>query len=220
MPLPVVVGDVFELIDVQHQDGQEVLNVYFYDLGDVFVTTFPTNAQLLAENWIAQKLDAIRTIQSAALSHDEVRVRNLYNPADSYTASISLPGLDGGDGDSNFDAIGFVLQGETTAVRKGSKRVGGVLDSYNTGGVIDAAGAPALLTAAADAMRTPVQVGLIIPSDVWYPTLVKRVRSGIAGAYEYRLPTNSGEGVKTRIINVIWNAIVTSQVSRKIGVGA
>lgn len=220
MPLPVVVGDLFELVDVQHQDGQEVLNVYFYELGDIFVTTTPTNAQVLAEQFIAQKLDAIRTIQTNALSHDEIRVRNLYNHADSYTAAISLPGFDDGDADSNFDAIGFVLQGETTAVRKGSKRIGGLLDTYNTSGVIDAVGSPALLTAAADAMRTPVQVGLILPSDVFYPTLVKRVRSGIAGAYEYRLPTNSSEGVKTRIIEVIWNAVVTSQVSRKIGVGA
>lgn len=220
MSEPVTIGNLYELTDVQTQDGQEVLNVYFYELGDLFITDLPTPAQVLAENFVAQKLDDIRTIQTSALVHNEIRVRNLYNPADSYINAISLPGLDDEDADSNFDAIGFVLQGETTAVRKGAKRIGGLLDRYNTAGVIDDPALVTVLNAAADAMRTPVQVGLIIPSDVFYPTLVKRVRSGIAGAYEYRLPANAGEGVSTRIINTLWNALVTSQVSRKIGIGA
>lgn len=217
---PVTVGSLYELTDVQTQDGQEVLNVYFYELGDLFATDDPTPAQVLADNWVDQKLDAIRNIQTSALNHSEIRVRNLFNTADSYTKAISLPGLDDEDADSNFDAMGFVLQGATTAVRKGAKRLGGLLDRYNTAGVMDDPALVATLDAASAAIQSPVQVGLIIMSDVFYPTLVKRVRSGVAGAYEYRLPTNAGEGVSTRIINVLWNALITSQVSRKIGIGA
>lgn len=217
---PVTIGNVYELTDVQTQDGQEVLNVYFYRLGDLFATDDPTPAQVLADNWVDQKLDAIRTIQTSALNHTEIRCKNLYNPADSYIKAISLPGLDEEDADSNFDAMGFVLQGATTAVRKGAKRLGGLLDRYNTGGVMDDPTLVTALDAAATAIASPVQVGLVIMSDVFYPTLVKRIRSGTPGAYTYRLPENAEEGVLTDVINVIWNALITSQVSRKIGIGA
>jgi hypothetical protein len=112
------------------------------------------------------------------------------------------------------------MTGETHAVRRGAKRVAGVPDVWEASGTIYDPDGVAAGTALAEAMGRPVQVGLLLPSDVFFPVLVKRVRSGISGAYEYRLPESSGETVKTRIINVLFKILTTSQVSRKIGVGS
>lgn len=214
------VGDVYELVDEQRLDGQEMLDVYYYRLGDVFVTTDPTIAQALAEQWAAQILPGVLGVQSSDVGHSQIRVRNLYNEGDAFNLVVSESGAISAVADSDFDALSFVLQGESAVTRKGAKRIGGLTDASNTRGVVTDSTTLTAAATLADLLATPVAVGLIIPSNVFYPVIVKRIRAGVSGSYTYRLPANAGEGVTNAIINALFNVLVTSQTSRKQGVGS
>lgn len=217
MPL---INDVFELTHVQSLQGQEVTNVYFYSADEIFVTTYPTWSQLLAENWVTQILPDVLAAQSVACFTTGVRVRDLFDPDDSFEMVVSDAGAVAVDPLATFDALSFSITGETAAVRKGAKRIAGVPDVWEASGTIIDPDGIAAGTALAEAIGRAVQVGTIIMDDVFFPVLVKRVRSGTPGNYEYRLPENSGETIKTRILNVLFEILTTSQVSRKIGVGS
>lgn len=213
-------GDIYELTDKQTFRGQEVFNVYFYEVDETFVTTEATIAKVLGDNWIDQILPDIIGCHSAEVVHTQVSVRNLYDVADSYVTDISVAGLDtGSDVLPNFSAYPFQLAGETTAVKKGAKRIAGVPETAQTNGVVTDTSVLTALANAGDAMSRAVQVGLVIMSDVFFPVLVKRERDGVSGAYTYKLPHTRGAGVTTRIVSALFNVLVSSQVSRKIGVG-
>lgn len=220
MAIVPVLNDIFELTDKQTFQGQEVFNVYFYEVGEIFVSTSATVAQVLAEGFISQILPVISNPQSIQLTHSEISVRNLYDPADQFTVSIAVPGLTSApDVLPIFNAVGFQLSGETAAVKKGAKRLAGVPESAQTDGVITDTSYITALGNVGTAIAQPVQVGLILPSDVFFPVIVKRERSGVSGSYTYTLPSARGVGVKTRIISALFNVLVSSQISRKIGVG-
>lgn len=213
-------NDIYELVDRQTYQGQEVLNVYFYYISELFVTTLPTIAQVLAEGWTAQVLPTIAAIQAIGVVHNEIAVRNLYDSADAYSNLISVPGENADDELPIFAALPFQLQGEDHAVRKGAKRIAGMGETGQTNGVLTDAGQIAGAMDVADKMAAAVSVGLIIPDTVFQPCLVKRERSGVSGSYTYALPTVRGTGIKTRIITALLDVLITSQTSRKIGVGA
>lgn len=214
-------GDIYELVDHQTLFSQNCENVFFYRQDLEFVTTDPTNAQVLAENWIAQKLDRIRGIQSNDLLHVGVDVRNLFDVSDAYTVSISLAGTAAGtDTLGSFEAWSYPLEGTNPAVRNGFKRIAGVGEQWQTDGVFSGDGTQiAAMDAAGDAMTEFVTVGLVIPDNVFKPVIVKRVRSGVAGSYTYDLPTSEGAAVWSQIAVAAWKLLITSQISRKIGIG-
>lgn len=216
MPL----NDVYEITDVQELRGQEVLNVYFYRQNEIFGTTNPTYAQAAAEAWVDQILPAVTAVQSQDVVHTALRVKNLFDASDAFEIVHSIPGDQSNSTSSNFDAIGLQLGGETAAVRKGAKRIAGIPDAAEAAGVITDAGLIAAGADLAEALEAALQIGTLITSPVFLPVLVKRVRSGSPGNYEYRLPENAGETVSTKIINVLFEILLTSQVSRKLGLGS
>lgn len=220
MAIDVHVDDLYELVCEQTFQGQKCLNVYFYRTGAIYVNTLPTNAQVLVDGFVEQILPDIISAQSDQIVYNVVRARNLYDPVDSYTRALSEPGyVASSDFESTFDALAFTLQGETRAVRTGAKRQAGVPDSFVTDGVVTGELALAAAASAAEAMGKAIQVGTLLPSDVFFPTLVKRVRTGTPGHYTYELPSVRGEGVWTTVINVLFDVLISSQVSRKIGRG-
>jgi len=221
MPAVFTVGNIYELVDVQAFQGQEVLNVYFYRVQEIAVSTLATAAQVLGENWIDQILPDIAYVQVADLVHTGLRVRNLFVPGDAWETSVSVPGVnESADYLPIFDAFKFTLDGETHDVRKGRKSIAGISESVQTNGVVTDTGTLTDLGNTSDALARAVQVGLILPSDVFFPCLVKRVRSGVAGAYTYELPTDVFTSVSTQVISALFDVLISSQVSRKIGVGA
>lgn len=216
MPL----GDIYELTHVQSLYEQEVNNVYFYRQAMAFALGDPTTAQVLADEWNAQILPSIAAIQTDDVSYREIRVKNLFDASDQYSLLISGTGLyTGGDTLPSFAAYSIDMQGDNAAVKRGSKRFAGVGEGSIVDGVVTLPDTITKLGTLCGKLEDPVTVGLLIEDPVFVPVTVKRVRSGSPGAYTYRLPENESEAIWSQIVVSIFDLIISSQLSRKIGVG-
>jgi len=218
------VGDIYETTLKGTLFGQQINNVFFYYQDLEFVTTNPTKAQALVEGFEAQVVDVIMEMITSDYSLASVTARNLFDTSDAYELLLSGGGvLSGGaslDTMTAFTAYGFKLQTEDHSVKPGAKRFAGVAESEQTDGIVT--GTTMLSTLApdtADALAAPIQIGTLITDPVFVPIVVKRVRSGSPGSYSYRLPETSGEAVFSRVVAALFEVLVTSQVTRKIGVG-
>lgn len=213
------VGDIYEVTDVQTFLGQQTLNVYFYRQDAPFVPLSGNTATALAEEWEASVLPAIAACQTNALTHVEVRARNLFDPTDAGSALSGVAGsLSSPDVLPAHDAYGLTLKHDNPSIRPGGKRISGVGEDRQTLGVPISAQVT-LLNAAADAIAAPITGGLIITDDIMFPVVVKRINEGTTEAPEYRLPATSGEATVGLIIEALVNLLVTTQTSRKVGVG-
>ena len=218
-------GDVYQLVAGQTLLGQRCENVYFYLENDIFATTLPTRAQVLVEGWIDQILDDIRGCQSVDVLYTDITATCLFDPTNAFSQSVSLPGTvtsgpTTGSTTSPFDAFAFQLEGDNPAIRKGAKRIAGVDEGFVDDGIIPAVAlSTGKLQDAADAMARAVEVGTIITDPVFFPCVVKRVREGVEPAFTYRLPENAGETTLAQVGLAVFKLAVSSQVSRKFGVG-
>jgi len=214
-------GDAYELTLKQLDRGQQANNIFCYYQALEFVTTTPTKAQVLAENWADQILPAILGVQPAEVLTTGVSVKNLFDESDAYELGLSESGTFTGDRDllPTFNAYGFQLNGDNPAVKNGAKRFAGVWEDYVTDGVITGSSLTTPLDALSTALEAYVTVGTIIMDNVFEPVIIKRVRSGTSPNYTYRMPENTGELVRSKIVVALWNAVITSQLSRKIGIG-
>lgn len=214
-------GDIYELTLHQLDRGQVCENVFYFEQRFEFVTTDPTHAQVLAENWRDQILPSISACQPAEVLTTGVSVKNLFDVSDGYDLALSIAGGFATDRqmESTFNAIGFKLNGNNPAVKNGSKRFAGVFEDYVDDGVITGATLLTVCNTLGTKIATPVTVGLIIFTDTFFPCIVKRIRSGTPGNYTYRLPETRLETVFSSVVVALLNVIITSQLSRKIGVG-
>lgn len=216
------IGDVYEITVDGAIASQAAVNVYFYEVRETWLDTNPTFAQALVEDFRDNTLPDILACQAGDYTVSLLRCRNLYDEADAYSLPVSLAGTKYAaavDTLGAFEALAFNLGGETSAVKNGAKRLAGIANADVQDGIVTASSLITAAATAAEMMERPLQVGFLIGSDVAWPVLVKRVRTGTPGAYEYRLPTSQGEGITTTIINALFNVLVSSQVSRKIGIG-
>lgn len=214
------VGDAYELTDVGTMYGQQCTNVF------TFVQNTPWSgpglpSEALALWYEGNLINNILQMQTPDYLHTGIKVRNLFDAADTYEAGISVPGniLGETNGAPAYSAAGLTLLTDNGAVSDGAKRIGGLPNASTTDGVITNSTVIARLNALADVIASPVMIGTPVPVSVFDPVVIKRVRSGSPGAYTYRLPETIEELVFGIIIDVIWDVIMTTQNSRKIGVG-
>jgi hypothetical protein len=219
-----MLGDVYEVVDKQVLFGQEVLNVFQFRQIVNFVTTLSNNAEACEAAFKAQYLPKIAQVQTGDLTHVNLSVKNLFNTDDAFSEDINVTGVQNAaasaDTLGSFEAFSFTTRGSGLTVKPGGKRIAAVLDSFVTDGVITDSNALIGLNALANQMKTSLTVGTIIQDATFQPILVKRVRSGAAGNYEYRMPENTGELVYANIQNALLKLLISSQVSRKVGIGA
>lgn len=202
--------DVYELVDVQDMAGQEVLNVYFYENNNAL--NGGATAADLANAFVEQVLPSIIAIQSDNVTHTEIRVRNLFAPADNHVLAVSEEGVNGTDTMPTFNAIGYRLVQNNGAIRNGAKRIAGVPEEVSTDGVLTGTTYLEALDTLGEAMASTLSILL---ADVFMPVVVGRVLDG----GQYRLPESAEEAVLGAIVEAVFNVLVTSQTSRKIGVG-
>jgi hypothetical protein len=205
-------GDLYQIVDVQTLDGQTCLNVFFYKRTISVLVGDP--AEEVADTYDSSMLPAILACQGTSVLHTEIRVQNLFDPSDQFTKVISEAGTFSGTHPANpFDSFGFRLQQDNGTVRNGAKRFAGMLDESSAAGIIDDSTFITALLALGVQLVTGLDIGIV--SGALVPVIVKRIlESGV-----YRLPANSGEAVYGNVTEALYNADVTSQVSRKIGRG-
>lgn len=206
-------GSIFEVVDVQDNNGQEMLNVYFYRR-DSLVAEGTPEAQLLAEEFSTNVVPPVTNIQNETITHTAVRVRNLFDPTDAYEYLISVPGVyNHVDEMSTYQAINFTLAHDNPAIKKGRKAFGGFEESHAADGIVAGAGFIDNLLDVAIAILDPLPSGII---DTFFPVIVGR----ILDAGNYRLPEDVGEAIFGGLTSATFNPLVTTQNSRKMGVGA
>jgi len=202
--------NVYELVDTYTALGQQMKNVYFYQIG----TGLSFDAQNLVDDWIANVLPDIRSVQTADIIHTAVSARNLFNPAETGETLHSLAGTHAGMGErlSPFAAFGFTLARQTAATKSGKKRVyAGGEGVVNAGLISDGSYLTELLALATEFAAT-ITVSLV---QRWFPVIVKRILEGTS----YRLPVSQAEATVNGVDAGLVSSIVTTQNSRKIGVG-
>jgi hypothetical protein len=219
------VGDIYEVTDVQVMYGQQVLNVYFYEQTVILIpgTDDPNIAGILATQWYLEIMPTILAGQTADVVHTSVRSRNLFDDSEAYEFLCSNPGVYGpadADSESSFDALGIKMTSTNAAIRPAGKRIAGIIQSAALDGVIT--DSSYLLAAAniASTMTDNVTNGTLVPVDTWRPVVVERIAYEVAGRTRYRLPNVIGEKVIGYLVSALFNAVLTSQVSRKVGRGA
>lgn len=204
--------DIYQVIDRQTFSGQEVLNVYFYQQNNAL--NLGVDASDLLTEFETEVLPAIKTCQANALTHTQLEVTNLFNPSDKAVKAISVTGGQIQDFTDNFSAVGIKLTQSNGAVKNGAKRLAGLPDYAAKNGVItDAIYLPSLV-ALMPKLVSPL--GALL-ADIFFPVIVKRL---MVSPGDYRLPTSLLTATWGDILSAVWNPLVTSQTSRKIGRGA
>lgn len=216
------VGDVYEVVSQQLYGTSTILNVFYYEqIGVVVPLAGQTIATILAEQFDDQVGSVFRNYQTSDVTHVQVLARNLFDDSDAGSFAVAETG---GAGDAEtlppFVAISFALFGDNPAVKNGSKRIVGIAESNVADGLITNSEYVSNMETVAAAFAANITAGEVIPTDTWAPVIVKRVRSGSPGSYEYRLPESIGETVLSRIAGALVNLVLSSQVSRKFGRGA
>lgn len=204
--------DVYQIVDTSILQGQSCLNVYFVQVQDI--ASLHTALEV-SDAYIAQTLPLVKTMQESDLLHTNVRVTNLFDPSDVHTEAISVPGTAayGSELLPIFTAIGFREIGANGAVRNGSKRYAGLDEGIQDDGIITNGTFITQAGLVAAQLFNPLTVGIL---DVFIPVIVKRLLVGS----EYVLPDNLGDAVVSQIVDAVFDVVLTSQTSRKIGNGA
>lgn len=207
------VNDVYQVVDTQSLLGQKCLNVYFFKMEHP--VTAEDKAFDVADGFVTNFLPLVIPVQSTGVIHESVLVRNLYDVSDTYEQLISVQGTgEGGDNLGAFAAYGIKLVGDNGAVRPGLKRIAGVPEAVAVDGVVTDSTALAALTTLAAGMAAAVLFGEG-GAGALVPVIVGRILDGL----DYRLPANTGEAVLSLVTDTLFQALVTSQVSRKVGNG-
>lgn len=207
------VNDVYQIVDTQEIAGQKTLNVYYYQMTAGSVTD-GANAADVTQAFIDNILPGVVQCQVNQVHHISIKATNLFDDTDAHEQLISEYGITYVDYTNTFDAYGFRITGDNSSVRSGAKRIPGVSDFATTDGVVTdtpmlgflndlATGIGALITYGTDALGRLA------------PVIVKRILVGT----EYKLPTSLGDAVLSFVTDVLVDALVTSQVSRKVGRG-
>lgn len=183
-------GDIIQITDVQVQKGQQVLNVYNYEV--VTLTGLADNYLEVIADWYEEVgLAAVRGIQSSSLVHIGLRVINYTTGIDFLERPLAnLAGVRPAPVLPPNVCWTFRLLRETRATRHGWKRYAGVAEQDQNNGDNEGLGAaqldPVLNFLAADFQPAPSVVPLLAPVIVRKNALGEVVAKNNIGAAEYR----------------------------------
>jgi len=209
-------ADIYELTDAQMVNGKECVNVYFYRQQQALAIAV-TSAQFLAEHFRDQVLPSILGAQHTQVTHIAIRARNLFEPSDQYELLVSVNGtvsLTSNEAMPRFVTSVINLQNDNGLIKAGRKSLAGIGEAYGYWGVITSSTIQSALIQCAIKFKTVLTEGALAV-QTYAPVMVKRVRSGEAGAYQYRLPENLGETVWGYINNAVARFTLSTVNSRK-----
>lgn len=181
-----------------------------YDDTGMGGNTYAEIALAYANAWTANVLQLSQAIPVVFV---ELVLDNVTNGLDFFTLPVVSSGVEIGELLPNFVAIPIKQNRETKLTRNGSKRIAGLVESRVNGNILALTGAQIL--GLEDMFGTPVLV--LAPPAVnaaeLAPVIVGRTLNPVTGQYELDL------GRISNVTSALVGGFVTSQVSRKRGVG-
>lgn len=220
-------SEVLDLFLLTHQTqllGQMCINTYTYVLTEQVGSPLPA-AQSLRDAWRIRFLETDGAgFQCGSISDDLlsvlVRSQNLYNDLD---YSEYLDGTAAGTSTAEpmppWVTFSFRTPWLGPALRRGFKRIPGVGEGYGNSGIINA-GNLANLANFSSVMNESLTVVSGDDSITFHPCVVKRIKYVTPnGKDAYRLPENAQEGVFDIVQGWQAETELTTQNSRKRGVG-
>lgn len=157
---------IAQVIDVQQYQGQLMTNRYFYR------TAGTINSALLEElldEFLANVIPEVLPLQHSSVTHTELQASEVGGVSFT-TLSINEVGTNGDEPMPSFVALTFQLQRGNKNTRSGSKRIGGVSESWVAGNVIVT---DPNIQAAIDGYANILDDALIGTTATWTPVLVK-----------------------------------------------
>jgi hypothetical protein len=219
-------NEVYELSLDTRMRGQLCSNVFYYRELATAATGLPNQAQALASAFLLQAIPNIRDIMAVDVDFVALRARSLWDDNVSHEILLTGTGALNGQGGTidvlpTFNALSFKLSNNNAAVRAGFKRFVGLIEDWQTDGVIIFTTIAAAAIAAMENMMENRLNDTLTGLIQWFePVVVRRVRSGTPGNYTYRLPRNAAETIVGVITQASADILVSSQTSRKVGQGS
>lgn len=187
-------GDIIELVHEQYYLGQQVNNVYFFE-GAVASPSMASLATWFETNVVT----AIKSVQNTDVQHLNLRLRNLFNLAETLEEPLTGTGAEtSGTGElPAFMAYTIRFDHGVATIRSGFKRWAGVLEGYLDDSLVNASMVSQLNVIGGELINPPTT-----PNTDWAHVIVKRIcetpnpdPEGVPSCLKYRLPQNQGEAV-------------------------
>lgn len=207
-------GDVIELVHEQTYLGQQVNNIYYFE-----AAVADASMSGLAAWFEINVLPDIKNIQTELVTHVALRLRNLFNLAETYEEPLTGTGAQtaGLLELPAFMAATFRLDHTTGSIRSGFKRYSGLNEGQLEDAVLTATFTGSLGAIAANLVNPPVDA-----NPDWAHVIVKRVcdeLNPVAGAVpsclRYVLPRSQAEKDVAYPISYEVYAQPTTQNTRK-----
>jgi len=207
-------GDVIELTHEQAYMGQVVNNVYYFEAVDG-----TASLTSLAAWFETNVLPPIKVIQNNLVTHTNLRLRNLFNLAETHEEPLTGTGslVSGAQEMPSFFAAQVRFDHTNAQVRPGFKRWTGLVEDS----IADSLYSASLITQM-DAIATPLMNPLTPALATWAHVIVGRVcetqnpdPDAVPSCLKYRLPENQIELVVGYPVAYEAYAQPTTQNSRK-----
>lgn len=181
------VGDAYEVSLKARLQNQEIANVFNY--GQIGGTD---NADNLGDLFEADIIPRIRAITSNDVDFYQLDVKNLDDPADFHSRSLSVSGQRTGEVMPSFVAWSITLLTNRTDAKSGGKRFAGCVEGDVVNGIIS----PGILLSVASLV---VKLGQNLASGggIWRPAVFGR-RTGQLGLFANYLSGCNLFGVTTQ----------------------
>lgn len=213
-------GDIYSLTStVQSAALNTYQNVWFYQQTVASNPLDPQDSELLALRWYQEIWPLVQDCIAATGGLTSVYAYNLFDPEDfQQNVYVRLDNLGDRAGEQlpNFVGIGLRTQRGSRVIRRGRKTLGPISEADTNGNALEGTyqtvvnNSVALMNGVLDSLISPAQFQPVVVARIPYTT------SG--GKPAYRLPENLAEADFFNIET--WEFVrVTSQVSRKAGVG-
>lgn len=180
----IALGDLIQITDRQVYLGQEMLNVYYYNV-ESSVGTLTGYLESFINAWQVALQTAILNVQVDATLHQALEARNLTNEIDFANEVVNLPGnipASAAQQLPSYVTLTFLMRRASLVTRHGYKRYGGLAEGTADGNTM------ALLPALYNPIRTGLQALLTDTfGNTYRPVIVKRPIPQPAVGYAYSL---------------------------------
>lgn len=204
------VNDIYQLNHKQTYNGEDIENVYFYRREDV-----GSDHNDLIDAFIADVMPSIMALQAPQIITASIKAQSLGNLGDFGEQIVNLPGTyDPSEILPIFNAIGYTMRSANRGVRPGSKRITGIPETAQAGGIITLS----VYLTRMEAARLAIDAVIGTTPAFFTPVIVKRIKTEIPGTtpvkYRYTLPGPGDDITVATFLGVFTSPVITHQVSR------